>query len=300
MRGNDWLVKLWRKSSKSNRWLSLAFLVLLGICLVGIYWFNAVYQDTSRTFWAMVGNNLTTASVVKKTSQQNQSVVVDSYNQLTFNGRPVLLSLRQVTDSSTKPNSKLTLEAIGTEKADFQRYSEIVRPSPNGKLIDYSQVYGIWLKTSTEDRPATLLVNSLFGPVIFGQLNYAQRMQLEEMLRKAYQPTYAGRTNIDGRLVYKYSVKVNMRAYTKVVQRYIDLIGFKGNSVSPESIPKDKSSNLTMNVDVKSRYLVKIVNNSNAGAKEDIMSYGIRKEVLPPSRISTVADLQKAIQSASQ
>ncbi len=285
---------------KFYRRIGLFSLAVLAVSLGVIYWYYSVQQNTTRSFWAMVDNNLATSSVVKKTTQQNQTVTINSYNQLVFNGRPALHALRQVTDSSTEPSSQLMLETIGTEKADYQRYSSITRPTPSGQAIDYSEVYKIWLQTSSKEKPASQLGGNLFGPVMFGQLNHAQRAEMMTVLREAYLPIYTGLENQDARRVFRYSVKVNMRSYTKAIARYIKLSGIKGSSVSPESYAKDATTDVTMRVDALSGQLVSIVNNSGGGIKEEYSSYGIRKEVLPPAKISTVEDLQKAIQAASQ
>lgn len=299
MRGKDLIQRWWRGLGPSYRWMSLIFAVFLVLILTITYFYYRVYLGSERTFWATIDNNLATASVVKKTSQTNGTAGVDSYTGLVFNGRPILHSLRQISDGSTAPNTRLTLEAIGTETTDYQRYSQIDQPSSGGKPLDFSGVYKIWLKTSSENRTSSQLSSNLFGPVLFGNLPHSQRAEIKSILRQAYKPTFVGQVYEDGRRVYKYSVKVDMKKYTQAVQRYIKITGIRAKAtVPPGSV--GNSAEFYATIDVDSRQLVSLNASGGGASREDFVSYGIRYDVEPPSKTYTVADLQNAIQAASQ
>ncbi len=300
MRGKEIILKWWREIPKRYRWFGFVSILLLVIILSVIYWYYACYQSTTKTFWSTVENNLATKSVVKSNTQNNGKTSIATYVGLYFNGRPTMQSLRQITDGTTTPASKLSIETIGTELADYQRYSNIERPSLSNQQLDYSEVYKIWLKTSSDSRPPNQLANNIFGPMLFGNFNYTQRNELLELLKKAYQPTFSGQSKIDGKRVYKYSVKVDMLKYAEAVERYIKLTGLRGSNISKSSFQNDAKLALTMKIDVNSRQIVSIDPGEGKGVVEDYSSYGLSKEINKPAKIYTIADLQKAIQSASQ
>ena len=128
------------------------FLIIAG-CVAGtfiiiaaalVYWARA-YSDPTRTFWAMVNNNLASPGITKQMSQKASDGSIEDFIQITFSSSPQVHHLKKVTDKT----SHLTLEGIGLPEVDYQRYSHIDR---SGKQVDYSSIYKLWLKFNTKCR----------------------------------------------------------------------------------------------------------------------------------------------------
>ncbi len=267
---------------------------------LAIYWFQVFYMEPNRTFWGAVDNALTTNGVVKLTTQDQAGVTIDTFNRLSFNPTLKAHSLKKITDNTATPASKLTVETIGTKSNDYQRYSQIERTLQNGKKIDYSAVYPLWINATSSSHQPQQLKNSLFGYLLFGNLPLPQREPILASLSKAYQPHFVKRTAENGRRAYTYNVKLNMEAFAEAAQKYGLLLGLPGaGQIKPSAYDKSTAVELQIVIDAPSRQLISIKNSSSGSSEEKYSGYGIVDTVKPPQKTASLQDLQNAIQSAT-
>lgn len=291
------LLKRWGQIPAAYRYILVGYVTVLVLIGGFLLWAQSHYLQPERTFWATVSNNLSTNGVAKTSQQDSQGANIKTLNRLTFSPSTQVHSFRKITDNSTSPASKLTLETIGTTTADFQRYSHIERTLQNGKAIDYSAVYPLWILSSTGGRAPQQLGNALLTPFLFGNLPPTERQEIIGVLKKAYEPHFVKRSSENGRRVYTYTVKLSMKPYSEAVNKYGKVLGIK--QAQAINIDQDISLKLQVEIDAVSRQLVSVKNTGSVAPVESYSSYGIANWQKAPQKTSSLQDLQNAIQSAT-
>lgn len=297
MNNGERLVKWWKRVPAVYRFVLAGYVVALVLVGVFLLWAQSHYLQPDRTFWAMVNNNLVTNGVVKTSVQDSQGVNIKTLNRLSFSPSTQVHSFRKINDNSTSPASKLTLETIGTKTADFQRYSHIERTLQNGKAIDYSAVYPLWILSSSDGRSPQQLGNALLTPFLFANLPSSDRQAILGDLKKAYEPHLVKRSSENGRRVYAYTVKLSMKPYSEAVKKYGKTLGIK--QAQAVKVDQNISLNLKVKIDAVSRQLISVENTGSIAPVENYSSYGIANWQKPPAKTASLQDLQKAIQSAT-
>lgn len=287
--------KQWSKLTKTVRVLLAGYLLLIVLIIGFLYWYKEVYTLPSNVFWGAIGNNLRTSSITKKTIQSSQQSSVTTYTKLSFSPSVQVQTIKQLVDKSPG-GAKVTVEAIGTQDADYQRYISIDRKLQNGKKLDYSSVYGLWLKGSNTQNPPKLVAGSLFGSLLFANLPPNQYNKIFDELRSVYDPHYSKTANLNGRKAYVYLVNINMRNYALAVQDYVQALGIKANLAKPDSYPKDASVSIQLSIDALSRQVIEAKYTKVAAPPEEYLGYGITTRAEKPSKIVSVQAFQQAIQ----
>ncbi len=276
--------------------------------LIGGYtWYNHVYTSPERVFWSMVDNNLSTKSVTRETSQNDGQATNKGLTQLSFNPTPVVRDTKDISAQDTSGPVHVVLETISTPKGDYQHYAHIDRAVAQGEQKkDYSAIYPLWVdsKNTSSDVFSNLFVNSIFGPVLFGNLNKTERSALTKQLHSSYKVDFSKvkKQNDHRRGTYTYKVDIPMREYTKTANQYARMLNlrkddqFKASNYSA----KDKLS-ISITVGIMSRQITQIKYSSSGGDMvEKYSGYGIASDVKIPKKTVSYDQLQKAIANISQ
>jgi hypothetical protein len=290
------------KWSKIGHWyqgLAISSILVLALLIGGIAWYYQSYSNPTNAFWGMVGNNLSVMSISKKSAQKSQQVETTTLTRVSFTPTPQIHFIKEITDNSVSPSAKLTVEAIGTPQADYQRYSKVERVLQTGKKVDYSSIYNLWLKNPNAGGRPQLVGSSLFGSMLFGNLPASSSEQVMSKLHKAYSPHFSKEDSYNGRKSYDYFVDINLRAYASAVKTYATMIGLKAAAPDPNSYPISAKVTLRLSLDVLSRQLVKTEYKDVDGSTEYYSGYGISTPAEIPTQIATVDQFQRAIQKAT-
>ena len=299
-----------KKSTKSLPGL-VAFLSAIGASLlivVATFAYNHWYADPQRVFWGMIGNNLATNGVTRQVIQTNGPSKSNEISQITFGANPTIHIVKKISDSSSVPATRLTLEGIGTPTDDYQRYSLIDRPpiAAQGKP-DYSKIYSLWVRSGTtsggdrDNSPPQLFNQTLFGAMIFGNLPQAKRSELVAYLKNhpAYKVDFAKiqRVTEVGRSTYVYKTEIMLRNYAGAVQLFAKALGLSASArISPSSYALGDKLNVEISVDVLSRQLVKI-GYPDSGAQERYSGYGLSPRLELPTRSVNSKTFQEALRA---
>lgn len=286
---------------KGLRKYLVPFLVALLIALVGIFWYYKIYTDPQKIFWGSIENNLSTRGYSKESSQESGSFVSKEVNQVIFSPKLGVVSVRDITDGTQQPPTRIKLEALGTPMTDYQHYALIDRPAASGKAKpDYARVYGMWLKS--EEDGAQLINSNLFGPLLFGDLSEPLKKVVVAGLRKAYVVNYASvqKLNLDGRRTYSFDVEVVLSHYASAAQKYARGLGLPiADQIDPKSYSPEDKTRITLFIDALSRQIRK-VQFQTGNNFESYTGYGIGKEIVPPTKTVSSEEFQNAINSVSQ
>lgn len=270
---------------------SVAVLVVLYLL------FSRVYADPNNVFWGMVNNNLATHGITKEVTQEGTDGTQTEYTQLSLNPSPSIRSVKTLSyTEQSGAITNLTLEAIITPENEYQHYAKIDRPSPSG-APDYNKIYGMWLKNEQVEgqRPAAF-DNGVYGALLFGNLERAQRTEIINLLEKAYKVNISksGKKISDGRRTYTYELKVNMRQYAAAAAAYSRLHGLS-SSINPENYRPSDEISLKLSVDVLSRQVREI--EYQGGVTEKYRGYGTPAKIIAPTKTVSPEQLQKALET---
>src|SRR3989338_4410726 len=299
-----------KKSIKQTSGLA-AFLGAIGVSLLiilGAFSYSHIYSDPQRVFWGMIGNNLATNGVTRQVIQTNGPSKSNEISQITFGANPTIHIVKKISDSSSMPATRLTLEGIVTPTDDYQRYSLIDRPpiTAQGKL-GYSKIYTLWVRSGTtsgadrDNSPPQLFNQTLFGAMIFCNLPQAKRSELVAYLKNhpAYKVDFAKiqRVTEVGRSTYVYKTEIMLRNYAGAVQLFAKALGLSASArISPSSYALGDKLNVEVSVDVLSRQLIKI-GYLDSGAQESYSGYGLSSQLKLPTRSVNSKTFQEALRA---
>src|SRR3990167_3583794 len=117
-------------------------------------------MDSTRTFWGMINNNLSTASITEHITQSGQGQSVDQYMQKQFGSQKAshsVIVLKQ-TGGRAESSSTVKSETINTPTTDYSRYLQVnsQQKTASGKPIDSSKILGVWAKTDNPNNQSSI------------------------------------------------------------------------------------------------------------------------------------------------
>jgi hypothetical protein len=276
--------------------LTTVFVVLLVIVLGAVYWMTQIYNNPEAVFWDSINNSLSTRGVTKITAQKSNTFTTDESIQMGFTPVPVVHDVKKISDTSTSPTTHINLEAIGTTTADYQHYLLIERPSASDKPEpDYKKIYSMWLKSTSPQ----IVTSSLFGPILFGNLQQPQRSTVMNSLKKSYNPNISSvrKTTYNGRKAYVYNVQVQLHDYAQAAKDYANSLGLDiGGQIDPANYSTGSKTSIELTVDALSQQ-IKEINYASNGTKETYSGYGVLFTAQPPKKTVSSDEFQKAINS---
>lgn len=293
-----------------RRVLTPAFMIIFGalaaaiiIIFLVVLWFNKIYADPEHVFWTTINAGLATQSVTKNSVRSSGNSSNLEITAISFAPKLRLHDVKQIIDSSTRPSSKLTLETVASASTDYQRYSHIERPNLKKTQKDYQKVYDAWLKNGGQEGAAGQLAgNAVFGGVLFGDFNSADRGQIFNDLRKAYLVDFASVNKKGGihRRVYIYHAVVPLSKYAVAARDYAKALDLPlARQIDPSHYQPADQLNLNITVDVLSREVKKIEYVSQ-GFSESFSGQGNNLNIELPQKTVSAASFAEIIKQLNQ
>ncbi|HET9850539.1 MAG TPA: hypothetical protein VFP35_02880 [Candidatus Saccharimonadales bacterium] len=271
------------------------FAAVLVICLVAVFLFYKVYADPQTVFWSMIRNNLTTNGVTRESITKSQGVTTDEILQTVYSPDIKLRDIKTVANSSQ--HTSLTLETIGTENGDYQHYRQIKKPG--GDNAKYQKIYSLWLKNGGAGGVPQSVNDSLFGAVLFGNLDEAQRTKLMPLLKNSYKVNFAGvdTAHAGSRRVYIYRAVLSLKKYALAAQAYAKAEGLGAASlINPADYGDNDQLNITLTVDVLSRQ-VRRIDYPARGLSQKYSGYGLQANIQPPAHTVNAGQFENVVNS---
>lgn len=289
-------------SQKVLLWGIMSLAILLFVVFAGVWYFK-VHLSPERVFWSMINDTLSTSGISRTVVQTSPGGGSTEQSQLNFGVPTTVLVKKTIQDSSSGPTSTVVIEGLGTDKADFQRYLKVDRLTADGKPLDYSPVYGLWIKTNESQggtsTDSTILSQALLGAVLIGNLNPQDRKAVVQLLHNgAYEidTNNVITTKVGNHKVYTYNVKVALNPYAKALVLYASTMGLaSASTVNPSNYGPNDKLEMKISVDKMSRQLVRI-NYTNADIVENYGSHGIFHNIADPDKITPVKTFQQKLQ----
>jgi hypothetical protein len=288
----------------ANHANTIPLLLIVGAVLLassGYYWYDRVYRSPHRIFWDMVDHTLSTPSVTRIAEVPGNGDL-SQHSQLQMNGE---YRVQTITEMS-RQNSSSKTESVVTPQLGFVRYLNLEQKLPAGspdKPIDFSSIENIWSKlpANEADGHKQLIIESMFGPVMFGNLRYGDRREIIQTLRdkRAYHIDFgaARRVEEDGRATVIYDVILKPKGYIESVATYFTRVGLDNDLFGDTSrYTGDEEVKLEMAVDQASRQLRRVKYQDQSGREETYKNYGIMSGIQLPKADITTEELQQKIQ----
>jgi hypothetical protein len=281
----------------------VGFLVAVLIIVGGIVWYKAIYSNPERVFWSMLDNNLSTNSITKAINQASSTTINKEQTQLAFSPTPSVRDIKTISAQNGGSASTIKIESIGTPKDTYQHYVLIEQPSKPGKAkADFSEVYPLWLKNSGNKQSEAQLFNgAAYDAVLFGNLPASQRATMLGYLKKAYHTDFSNikKESNNGRKMYTYSTKVNLRSFANAVNFYSKSLGLpNAGQIKPSNYKATDEVAINLSVDVLSRQL-KQTEYVSSQSVENYITYGVSPNFKPPAHTVSYQTLQSTVQKAS-
>lgn len=278
-----------------------AFFVSLAVILTSIFLFYKVYASPERVFWSMVNNNLATDGITKESVTVGSGTTSDDILQMGFSPEVKVRDVKIIT--STTKHSQIQLETIGTVSTDYERYLNIKNPGSKATAAQYQTLYSMWLKSSDNQSSQPQAVNNaLFGALLFGNFDSAQRSKLLTSLKSSYIVDFAdvARQNVNSRRLYTYDVLVPLNKYAMVAHDYALAKGLPvASQIDPAAYSDSTRLHVKITVDVLSRQVVKI-EYVDQGINESYSGYGIQPAFNAPLHTVSQAEFEKAVNAVTQ
>lgn len=283
--------------------ISGAIAGILLIFFLLVLWFVKIYADPEHVFWATLRNNLATQSITKDSVRKSRASANQEFTQIGFTPELRVHDLKEITDNTVRPSSKLTLETIGTINDDYQRYSHIERPHSTKTQKDYQSIYDSWLKNGGQEGGQGQIVgNTVFSAVLFGDFDSTTRGQLFGELKKAYHINFA-KTNKHGdmhRRTYVYHATIQLQQYAKAAHDYASALGLPlATQINPNNYQPTDVLDVNITVDVLSRE-IKRIDYPSQNFTENYSGQGNVPNIKLPSKTVSASSFQNTIKALNQ
>jgi hypothetical protein len=283
--------------------IGAAFIGALIIIFLSVLWFNKIYADPQHVFWTAIKGSLATQSITKDSLRSGRTSTSQEFTTVVFSPDIRVHDVKQITDATTRPASKLTLETIATATTDYQHYSHIERPRSHTTQRDYQKIYDAWLKNGgQEGSRGQITGNTLFGAVLFGDFNSATRGKLYNELRDSYQVDFSNVNKQAGmsRRVYTYHVTVPLNKYAAAARDYALALNLPlADQINPSNYRSTDKLSVNITVDVLSREITKI-EYINQGFSETYSGQGNAVNIQLPAKTVSAATFENAIKTLNQ
>lgn len=284
---------------------SVTIAVLALLVLIGLLWWDFIWQSPQNVFNDMLSNNLNVTSVTKHISVSSSSQNVDQYIRLEMGST----NASEWLVTATQSNTSVTSDSIGTPTTAYIRYTQIIdRPKTQKIATNLNKVLNIWGQADGKTDPnltqlfsQTLLdIGSAPIPPI-GNVSEAERQALLNYMQN--QGVFSGidskvsSQTINGHGVYTYHVLVHLGPYVRLMQSFAHALGNDSlNNINPTQYSTVAPVPLTLSVDKLSHDLVEVIYPAT-GFAQTYTDWGLLTPVaLPHHTISTTA-LQTLIQA---
>lgn len=286
--------------------LSLVVVSLLLLAIVGLAWWNFVWQSPEIVFQDMLVNNLESSSVTKFIIGNTKTRSLKQYvRQETGNVDAVewLVTVAQ-------PGTIVTTDSIGTPVSGYISYKTILVPKTvkNAKTSDLRGLVNVWAKA---DHKTDLSLKNLFSQTLLdvgsaplppiADLPSTERQNLDQFMisQKIFTPAYKTVKNqiIDGQAVYSYVVSVRLEPYIKLMLLFAHDLGLTGlNGINPALYANSPPAIMTVFVNKTSHQLARITYPASKFT-QNYTDWGLMLPIKLPKNTITTTSLQKRLQT---
>jgi hypothetical protein len=286
---------------------TMALLVLATVFLFGAsgyYWYQNVFTNPDRVLSDMLDKSLQTTNIQREVDQSQGDSTLNQQMFVSFSPRLFSQSESNLSEITTLGRTDVKTENIGTEDADFVRYTGIeIAGDRTGR--DFSKITGVWGKRENQPQsgqPVSFLRDSLFTAVPFGNLNPAQRQEIKDEIKRVglYQYSEAKREYSNGRPVIVYKIDLDPQALVTVLAKYAEVTGIDGGpELNPAMYQEAQKVPLNITVDLMSRH-VSAIEFRGSNRLENYGTYNMIRDVELPKDTIDVNELQIRLQQLEQ
>lgn len=268
--------------------LLIVAIIVVGIFYAGLIYFDQVHKKPENVFWGMMSQNLQTGALSRSNEQIVPGQSLKQVTQMQFKSQIIVKNSVVLTSEKDGEKQVIANEAIGTENADFLRYTAI--PANNGKLPEnVINVWSIQTEENSGQNPSILADNILSTPLMFGYLNSAKRSEIINELKNTNAITVDySKTDLNAKFedktVYSFEVMLNLDSYINAYKIYLKAIG--QSQLADELGSPDPGSTypLTIFVNPVSYQPVKV----EVGASSEVMyNFNINNQIQIPENVTT-------------
>ncbi len=277
---------------------SVVIAIVVMVFLIGLLWWDFIWQSPGRVFNDMLANNLSTTSVTKHINVSSSSENIDQSIRLDMGST-------NATDwlvTATQSNTAVTSESIGTSTTGYIRYTQITNhPRTQQMATNLGKVLNVWGKvdgktdTSLNQLFDQTLLDTNYAPLLpIGNVSINERQALVSYMQ--YQGVLSNilskvsTQTISGRSVYTYHVLVHLGPYVRLMQSFAHALGISYlNGINPDQYSNVAPVSLTLSVDKISHQLLEVVFPAS-GFAQSYTDWGILTPMsVPKTTISTTA-----------
>lgn len=287
---------------QKNKTLIIAILAAVIFAVSLGAWVKHIHTGPQNVFEAMLSQNLSTRSVTKEVTSEQEGESVSQFTQLSLVGEPTarsIIILKQKGEDG-KENVVKT-ETIGTNKADFSRYVQIdtSQKTESGQQADFSGVINQWGKGDAQEGSSQYLQQGALGLIPFANLsNEAKSKLLSRMYeKKVFETDYskAKSVNLDGKPAWEYPVQINIAEYVGILQSIAKEIGLaEVSGLDPEAYKDSPPAPVTITVGKYSRQILQLT--TGEGQKEKYSAHGLVNPITLPEKTIPLEELQQKLQ----
>lgn len=258
-------------------------------------------MDPDRVLQDTLNNSLNTRSVTKHIKQGGGGTgSVDQITYVSFHPPGTSShSKTVVTQGGGSRATSVTTETIGTNSADFVRYTAATNTENLPGAERLSGLYGIWAERTpnpAKGDDVTFLNESLYGIFPFGNLDSEQRTKLKEIINQSnvYQYKTPEKIIENKRPVYVYELSINAYDLVSAIQEYQRITGLGDPSqLNPDDYRNSGNLGVKITVDILSRQLLKIEYPN--GRTEIYSGHNLYRPVELPKDTIPVEELQRRL-----
>lgn len=275
-------------------------LLVAGVGVLGFagkVWYDRIYLDKERTFWASIDKSLTVGSYVKNGVSDTAAQRLVQNQTLQFTGETAVKNEIEV--ESKLNDEHIQVETRGFNDADFFKYLKVTlddeQQNENAK-----DAVGIWASNADPaGSDVQLLTESLAASfVLFGDFSPAKSDELKALLRdNVYNTDYdaAAEADRDGRLVYVYRTDVDLAGFARAFSSYLRAVGNSQLADIIDSNPYSGSTPVDIAVDVRSRNVISISSPNDPGANQTLSAHGGYTNIERPEDTIPFDELQNRL-----
>ncbi len=281
--------------------IRLMIVVAVIVFLVGGWlWWSRVATNPNRVLNDMLSSSLQTTSVDKTVTSMGETQTI----RLSYSPGPFARIVDDKVQSGPGGDNKMRLEALGTQNADYYRFTNIVT---NGKVpTGADKILGVWARQKpnelTGSSAQVLTQAKMSSAILFANLNNQDSQKILDTIKtnNVYKIDNSKKELIEGRPAVTLEVTIKQKNLVTLINTYQEVLGQKdANRIDPESYEKAPDIKLNISIDVISHRLLAINYEGNFRT-ETYSGYGLMEPATIPDQPISTDELQMRMQQLIQ
>lgn len=284
---------------------------LLGVAAIafistGALWYEKVYTAPSNVFWGMINHSLATPGLTRNVLQTEGEAKSIEYTRFNFTASPTAQLGRTITNET----GTVVTEGLGTTNDDFQRFVRVERPNEGPDAPNYNAVLNTWVRindTGEANQPKaapSILLRSLLGPVLTGNLQPEQRRELVRFIEEnnVYKMDFdkATKKSQAGHSVVVVEGTLQLQPYAQALSKFAKYMGLPGReTIDAQQYSPTDSLKIQFIIDERSRQILAI-DYLDQNISEEYDGHGISSQVDAPEKSINATEFQNKLQGPVQ